>query len=515
MADPACLELAVLSLEDEKFEQAQELFQVCLDRLPAAERKNYRDLLLVATPEELAQYEHTPEGQREEMIRRFWNRRDPTPLTEANERLLEHYRRVAYAREFFGREPYSWDARGDVYIRLGAPDHISRWNDIQAEMELDLQDARVSFVNRARIGLAIRPGQPIFPVSPNARWEYWIYKDVDGGIEITFTQEFEGRRFDYAPYPHGIAPSLGVQLAYFQGNAVIQRVVGRRPAIYAPDFADLPIDFFYYPASYRGAGGQTLLEIYYGLPASEVARLNVDEKTDLIVLDRGVALFDRMWNEVYRVKDQLAFAAPSNQQIEDGAFIPGVLSVDLPAGDYHMALQVRDVLSGKSQVYQQEIRLDEYGGSETLRMSDIELAFVIAPTEDQGEYVKQGLKVIPMSSRSFRRTQNAFVYFEIYDLKLDEFGQTRYRVEYKIRSREKRSAPARIARGLGKLLRVSEKDEEIEIAYDQTGDRKNEVAYVELDLTKTHVGAQQVEVEVTDLVTDEKVSKEILFKIVP
>ncbi|MDE2890226.1 MAG: GWxTD domain-containing protein [Gemmatimonadota bacterium] len=513
---PANRELAVIALMNRDFKRANELFGVYFSFLPEAEQRRYRDISLVADDEDLARYEAALPEEKDVLAARFWNRRDPTPLTPENERLLEHYRRVAHALEHYTRPDGGWDKRGEVFIRLGNPDHISRWDDIQAEPNRELQETRVNFVNRSRIALAISPGLPIFPVAANARWEYWIYTQVDGGIEITFAEVFKGRRYDYAPFPLRVAPHVGIHLAGFQGGVVMQNVVASRPSRYSPDFADLPIDFYYYPADFKGPESRTRLEVYYGLPASEVVRLNVDEKTDLILLDRGVALFDSLWNEVYREVDQMAFSAPTDRQVSDGAFIPGVMPVDLPPGTYQMALQVRDVVSGKSQVYQQAVVLEDYHKPTGLLISDIELAFATEPTEETaGDYVKNGLKVVPMSSLAFRTHQNAFVYFEIYNLKQDAFGQTRYRVEYTLRSHRDRALPAKILHGLGRVFRLSEKDQEIVIAYDQAGNRPDEVAYVELDLTETQEGRQLVRVAVTDLLSDEEASKEISFNIVP
>ena len=513
---PANRDLAVIALMNRDFERANKLFGVYFSFLPEAEQRRYQDISLVAHDEDLARFEAASPEERDALAARFWNRRDPTPLTPENERLLEHYRRVAYALEHYDRPEGGWDKRGEVFIRLGNPDHISRWDDIQAERNRELQETRVNFVNRSRMALPISPGLPIFPVAANAKWEYWIYTQVEGGIEITFSENFKGRRYDFAPFPLRVAPHVGIHLAGFQGGVVMQNVVASRPSRYTPDFADLPIDFYYYPADFKGPESRTRLEVYYGLPASEVVRLNVDEKTDLILLDRGVALFDSHWNEVYREVDQMAFRAPTDQQISDGAFIPGVMPVDLPPGTYQMALQVRDVVSGKSQVYQQAVVLEDYHKPSELLISDIELAFATEPTEEPaGEYVKNGLKVIPMSSLAFRSHQNAFVYFEIYNLKQDAFGQTRYRVEYTLRSQRDRALPAKILHGLGRVFRLSEKDREIVIAYDQAGNRSDEVAYVELDLTETQEGGQLVRVAVTDLQVDEMVSKEISFSIVP
>lgn len=507
-------ELALLRMESREFESAQKLFDRYIDTLPDSEQLKWRDIGLVATRQERDDFERASVDALE-LMGRYWRAKDPAPLTKANERLLEHYRRVSYAREQYPRGEDSWDKRGEIYIRFGAPDHISSWENINNERERHVQDARVAFANRSKVGLRISPGQPMFPVPAMAKWEYWIYVDLEGGIEITFVKEFNQQEYEFARLPLGISPSLGVEIAKLQSGVLVEAMSARKPTLYSPDFADLPIDFYYYPAGFRGTEKRTRLEIYYGLPAAEISRLSVDKVTDLILLDRGVVLYDSKWNEVYRVSDQLAFSAPSDQQVEEGAFIPGTLPVDLAPGTYKIALQVRDVVSRKSQVYQQLIELEDYSNGDALRISDIELAFSISDARSEGDFTKNGLNVIPMSSRSFRNDQSAFVYFEIYNLKPDAFEQTRYQVEYTLRSHRKRSAPGRILHGLGRAIRIAEKDQEIVISYEQVGEKPEEVAYVELDLSATKTGGQLVRVAVTDLVSGKTASKEITFKIVP
>jgi len=511
----ACVEMAVLSQVAGEFGESQRLFEAYIDSLPPADQPIFHDISLVATRDELALYEAAADGDKGELIRRFWARQDPTPLTQENERLVEHYRRVAYAREHYGREGAPWDARGEVYVRFGTPDHISRSDDIQAETERWLQDARQEFVNRNHVDLAVRPGYPSFPVRRDARWEYWVYSQLGGGTEFTFVSRYGDRRYVYAPVPDGLPPRATVELAAIHGGTLVEDIAADRPSAYEADFADLPIDFYYYPASFRGSDGRTRLEVYYGLPASEVVRMSLGDKTDLLVLERGVAIHDSLWYEVHRESERIAFQAPTDQQIAEGAFIPGVLPVELSPGTYRMALQVRDVLSGKSQIYRQDVCLDDYGSTHDLQVSDIELAFTIVPGDSVGTFAKSGLKVIPMSSKSYRRDQSAFVYFEIYNLVRDAFGQTHYRVDYTIRSYEKRSVPARVLRGLGRMLRLTERDQEVVISYEHSGSTRDETAYVELDLAETEPGGQLVRARVTDLQSEQSAEKQITFRIVP
>lgn len=57
----------------------------------------------------------------------FWLERDPLPLTEENERLIEHYKRLEYARDHYSSADITgYDDRGKIYVRYGKPDDYYR-----------------------------------------------------------------------------------------------------------------------------------------------------------------------------------------------------------------------------------------------------------------------------------------------------------------------------------------------------------------------------------------------------
>jgi GWxTD domain-containing protein len=63
--------------------------------------------------------------ERDQFIQQFWLRHDPTPDTIENEFREEHYRRIAYANEYFGSNIPGWKTdRGRIYITYGPPDEI-------------------------------------------------------------------------------------------------------------------------------------------------------------------------------------------------------------------------------------------------------------------------------------------------------------------------------------------------------------------------------------------------------
>lgn len=60
-----------------------------------------------------------------EEVLEFWLDSDPVVTTLENERLMEHWERVLYARQMYqkdARPPYNTDPRGEIYIRYGKPD---------------------------------------------------------------------------------------------------------------------------------------------------------------------------------------------------------------------------------------------------------------------------------------------------------------------------------------------------------------------------------------------------------
>lgn len=58
-----------------------------------------------------------------------WNEMDPTPGTNVNERVLEHWQRIGYARQAFTENDdtvYGADERAEYYVKYGAPDRTTR-----------------------------------------------------------------------------------------------------------------------------------------------------------------------------------------------------------------------------------------------------------------------------------------------------------------------------------------------------------------------------------------------------
>jgi GWxTD domain-containing protein len=85
------------------------------------------ELKYIATPEEIDSMRRAFHSAKEEMFRKFWKQRDPTPGTPENEQMDEYYRRIDYANTHFSTQRPGWMTdRGYIYVKYGEPSDIVR-----------------------------------------------------------------------------------------------------------------------------------------------------------------------------------------------------------------------------------------------------------------------------------------------------------------------------------------------------------------------------------------------------
>ncbi|MCD6326521.1 GWxTD domain-containing protein, partial [bacterium] len=96
------------------------------DTLDEDGKRIFDEIRYVATSNELNAFLETSPDARDEFLKEFWKKRDPTPNTPVNEFKIEHYKRLAYAEKHFrwGRKPGWKTDRGKVFIKYGKPTRI-------------------------------------------------------------------------------------------------------------------------------------------------------------------------------------------------------------------------------------------------------------------------------------------------------------------------------------------------------------------------------------------------------
>ena len=558
--------------------EAQKVMAEYLRTVDGETRILLQDIRTVATPQEAAAYGALSPDQHADFVRMFWQRRDPTPATPGNERLVEHYRRVLYAMRHFSSGRAPWDKRGEIYIRYGEPAHKSRAGDIRYEMDADVVRVKerlwmgltpeahkeiIARMGRLRtstrdvqyqgedagdlivadfesIDYELNPnrtffgggadrndgkyyddvqdshrdrdagmtnirGFPIFPIDGGTQWEYWIYPDVAGGIEVVFTALDSRGAFDFPDMPQGRVLSTFNQSQWTakRPDRVVARAVGRQPEIYRPITNDLA--FHFDAADFRGPHPHTRLEVYWGIPLIAL----IDSGRTEGEVERGIAVFDSTWTPVFRKVAALPYALSDDTEVQRGALLIDELALRVPPGKYHLGVEVRDRSRNLMGAYTREVAVEAYT-EDALGLSDIELAGSV--TEDATLKIKGGHEVVPMPSKTYLPGQPVTIYYEVYGLTRNEVGQTRYQMDYKISPRKGKPLAVTILRAVGKLLGIEQK-KVVTISYEQVGMAKTEYNYLEIDISGSEAGRYELEVAVTDLNAGTKVTKDVIFLI--
>ncbi|MFC1493577.1 GWxTD domain-containing protein, partial [candidate division KSB1 bacterium] len=172
-------------------------------------------------------------------IREFWRRNDPIPASLENERLIEHWERIAYARDNFLKAKttvYGTDDRGLIYVKYGLPDKM-------------VKDTFGSFFKYIRSNRALLLIMEIreHPLNYNPEFELWIYDDLVDKDSLRFFFGLEEGHGDYG-LRYGVEDFIP-ERAFYESSGRLFR--SRQPLGYFLQYyyyyqLENVDDFFYY-----------------------------------------------------------------------------------------------------------------------------------------------------------------------------------------------------------------------------------------------------------------------------
>jgi len=544
--------LAQVRMHWRDHENAFALFDTYVKSLPEKEQALYYDVSRVGRAEDNAAYKTVTPENRESFLRAFWLKRDPFKTSGGTMRRVEHYRRVWHARLHFGKKQWPWDKRGDVYVRYGEPDYKSNWREMNANVPLKVQrvQEQIAFQLWGRKGLDVTYVGPVFPIRSErddvdlnrplndpgfsnvgllgwkpvtvgnewtaVPWEVWVYADVENGLEVAFTDEYHSGIYDFAPVPNLSYDEIRAVSDRDRGSPLTfnQRITNFSPANRVasvaskePDRYDIskfePLNFYYDPLAFRGPDGKTELQIDFGLPIDEVAKGRSGDQASVVV-ERRFALIDQRNNEVARSLQDMALPL-SGAVLGKGLLARDRARLAVSPGQYQLAVQMWRVESDLLGVYQQPIDVYDFSGDQ-LMLSDLQVAQKIEEMTKQSDptFVRGKWSIVTSPSRTFRAGDPVYVYFEVYNLKRDEFGSTRYEVSFSVGARESVTQ-----------VRIRKDDgESVAVQYEQSGTETWVSDYVELNIGQVKPGRYVLYMNVKDLNSNQSTQREGVFRIV-
>lgn len=382
--------------------KADSAFGRALALLPPDDRVVFEDIAALLPRRLQAQYAALDSAGRRETARIFFASTDPLYLTEAEERRLEHYARLAWAELKFGepgQQLRGWETeRGQIWVRYGRP-----WKWYQCcygEMTTVLQ-------GRAQTAL---------------RYSYWSY-GPEGPVFV-----FERR----LTYRHARMVSQAKQLA--------DELAATVPELYRPRTVTTVHRLPHQLARFRGSTPEhTLVEIHAQPPLDSLDAPPGSQ------LDAGVFLFGPDYEPLWSRR----------HAVEVGTW-PVVLTyrVEVGPGRYRYGIEARE--AGPDSVGRPAARAREMvettGYGDGLAISDLLLADALVPLAE-APASREELRIVPSRTLTFEQGAPVHLYFEVYGLRPDDEGYGRYRAELAVEDSTRRNLVQRLARGAQELFR--------------------------------------------------------------
>jgi GWxTD domain-containing protein len=187
--------------------------------------QNYRkwleeEVVYIITPKEKEVFlKLENDRERELFIEAFWKQRDPNPNTPENEFKKEHFRRIAYANQWFGRDSpgAGWrSAMGRIYIILGEANAVEKFENLS-----DVFPTIIWFYEgKFEYGLPNAFNVVFFKPEGDAEWK--LYSPIRYGPQALLIQ-YAGDQSDYTTaYQQlmGIEPAIAsVSLSLIPGES--------------------------------------------------------------------------------------------------------------------------------------------------------------------------------------------------------------------------------------------------------------------------------------------------------
>jgi GWxTD domain-containing protein len=371
--------------------------------------------------------------ERNAFISSFWARRDPVPLTPANEFKDEHYRRLAEAREKYGIHT----DRGRIFILIGPPDSIDNetsgkyvfpseiWNYFSLDVPSFPNSLRLLFYKQWGVG------------------EYRLYSPLFDGLEYLVPQRhYDFREGDDAQIRKLIRDYMGPD--FLMATESVTSGMDRLQSEKVLNTLRDPQAF----ESLRASAGRPVVTTYvtYEKLPFDVAGFYSDDGHGNAYYDAGLAVSpadltfekseakyygrqdvyvtvkDAGKNIVAQFNDRLSLELTEEEMAAKKTYgLSYAFSELLIPGDYILSVLLRDFVSNRVGEKEVSFTLPDTPRSTPLLLSARTERLPLAESRTAGPaaaaktpFAYGNVKIRPRVNATFSRDENIFLYFEIY-----------------------------------------------------------------------------------------------------
>ena len=466
------LYLGMLYNRNGKIKKAGEEFQKTLDLMNKEEREDfiYNSVKLLLDPIIDFKNKSFAKEKIEELITKFWKKSNPLIIAEDNQRLLEHYSRMAYANLHFSVPAFKiigWKThRGEVLIRYGPPKGSNKI------------------------------------ISGALRYINWFYDD--------FMLRFDNR-YTTGDYLLHTEEALERDYAYF-----FDRYKKKVFQTYNVKGKQFKVNNEIYSFKNQDEKSSSKYDSYlaFELPIRD----SLGRFTRIYShYEYGIFFFDDEFNTLFekRRKSDEAGVTPilTDKRNKDKT---DIIKFNIPDGTVSFSFEMRKLADSSLYSYNGSLSVPEFKLNE-LEMSDAVLAQDVSTGEEiKGAIKRKDLYIAPKVRKRFGSKEQVYLYYEVYDLKIGSDSLTSFEQIITIKKKDINdndgSLVGTIFRGVKNLFKG--KDSKVSLSASYKTKESNPQQYLQLDFSEYPIGYYDMIVTVRDKNSGKEVERNVSFEII-
>ncbi len=418
----------------------------------------------------------------------FWIARDPLNITPYNERLLEHYSRVAYSNLNFSLPSLNikgWQTdRGTTVIRYGIPP--------------------IKF--RFRPDVDLSPGDNY---KATAKTDVWIYSDKI--FSFTLDKAKKGI-FKYATLRDN---QLNSKEAYFDTQLFAADLLADQKEVYKPEFAGPSFELPYNILQFKDSKVDRLTDVYASYAVkrdnsqSRESKYKYEHKT-------GLYFFDRYFNKTANNEKTIEFLNANNNVIipDSGDFIVNSVEMLALPDSGNISFEILRTADKGVAAYHGPYEIKNFKNS-SLTLSDILLASDINTNSDrEGTIRRKDISILPNPTGIFSKGQDLYIYYEVYNLSLIGRGTTDFSQNIILQKKEDKGLLSKIFSPVLKTVGINNEQKQVSLTSNYKTEDRNSQVYLQLDMTGYEPGDYVLTIKLKDNITGKETeqSTELTWK---
>ncbi|MBT8378991.1 MAG: GWxTD domain-containing protein [Ignavibacteria bacterium] len=419
----------------------------------------------------------------EESIEKFWQSSDPLLLTNYNERLLEHYSRVAYSNLKFSvpeNELYGWNTdRGEILIRYGEP------------------------ANRLRYRPYISAGGR---TSLKLKTDLWFYKDKVLG----FVDEYWNGNFRFSttrPYSRHISQFAG------DTDFFVKDLRRNEPENYEPKFIGPSINVPYNVVQFKNLDGnsrETDVYVNYAMNLSNLFnpddKFPIAHKYGLFLLDGKSYVRNKKTDLLLKTKPEKNIKLGLNEEYQINS-----IGLKTKPDSLKMAFEIMRISDNAVSANHFYYKIKSFSIDE-LDISDILLSEEVNESGTSLAIKRGKLNILPNPLNEFTSISSIYIYYEVYNLSLDKNKTANFEQRVTLSKLEVDSGVEEIWSSVTDFFGFTNEEDKLTLINNYKAYNKNVPVYFQIDMSKYSKGNYILSIEVEDMSHKTTVTSETMLR---